>query len=309
MEQASTQTNQPAQSWKRKPEDTEPKYDKRSIFLVGHAGAGKTTSLKTLIGNDSFVEHVFLVSLEPSCRRAIAGRFPPEVMKRFHIVDVSPTSMKLQGLAALANKAQSYDNVNQPRERLQAAQAGARPEVRKAFDAESAAGKLLNKLTNIRTPKVDANGAIIKGEFDEWGDVQDFNDRCVLVLDSFTALTQIVMESAAGAGKIIKDRTDYGSAQDYLEALMMRLLDSVLHCHLVVLAHLDTSDSGSIASHIGGKIWGKMNRLFSDTVEACVTRDGNRLFRMDTSGVAGVKARSLESGNDRQQDFSPFFRK
>lgn len=247
------------------------------VMLIGAAGSGKTTSLKTLI--DAGLE-VFGIFTEPGYI-GILGDTPKD---KFHWAFVPPAAPSFKAMIDAAKKINMMD--------LQAL--SSLPAINKREYQEFI--KLLVLLENFKDERTGK----------EFGSVEAFDNSKVLVLDSLSGLNEMALNLQVG-GKPVKNRSDWGIAMDSLGKLIMRLC--VLNCHVVITAHPEKeTDEVTGAQHVmmstlGQKLAPKLPRFFDEVINT--VKKGKEFYWSTTTFNMDLKQRILPLEDEIPPTFAP----
>lgn len=255
------------------------------VLSIGDIGSGKTTLMKTLIGEGLTVMGVFT---EPA--QEVLGDTDPE---KLHWSYIKPVSSDIQNLIDAADKItkQTPDQVQQSRD-----------------TTRSDRNQYMPLLARFANYKCDRTGKEY-GNISTWG-----TDKC-LVLDSLSGLTIAALSAAVGQ-KYALTQPEFQIAQNMLENLV-NLLTTTLQCHVYITAHPEmevneiTGGRKIYPSTLGRKLAPKLPRNFSDVIQTQMVMDGTKpKWVIHTiSEEAVLKARNFPFGRDMPCSFAPAMKK
>lgn len=145
------------------------------------------------------------------------------------------------------------------------------------------------RLLTLLNDFIDARTGKSYGSVASWGP-----DRCIAI-DGLTGIGRCAMSLVVG-GKPVRDKPDYGIAQDQIESLLYMLCDNC-PCHFILDAHVDRQVdeiNGGLklmVSSVGKALAPKLPSMFSDVI--LTVRAGDQ-WSWDTSNSnADLKIRNL----------------
>jgi len=248
-----------------------------NILLIGASGAGKTTSIKTLIAQGITP---FCLFTEPGFE--VLGDIPAD---KLHWQYIRPANVEWASLIDVASKVTALQH--------------------DAVTALKDAGKgkytqFVDLLRGLNNFKCDRDGK-------EYGDVCKWGTDRAIVLDSLSGVNIMVMRHVIG-GKPTAHQGEWGSAMNSLENLIQKLCTDT-HCTFVLMAHaereVDEVQGGSklMASTLGKKLAPKLPRFFSDVILA--KKEGAKFSWTTIEAGADLKNRNLPLAEGQQPDFGP----
>jgi hypothetical protein len=271
---------------------TEAPYVKPPVtLLMGAAGAGKTTSLRTLV--EAGLE-LFVLVTEPTGIDSLLDSFKKHnlPLDKLHYHVVAPTAAGLKGLRQMATqiKAKGYEEL-----------ASLKSGIGKEYQTQAIA--FLDAIEDF----VDAR----TGE--SFGDVTEWDDTRAFVVDSMSGLNRIILDNTVGL-KPSMHQGEWGVAMNFCEQVIMTLT-STTKCHVVFTAHVEkepnelTGVPQTTFSSIGKKLAPKLTKMFSEVVLA-ERGDGSSNpqtgFKWSTAEQgADLKNRALPVGSNLLPSFVP----
>lgn len=248
-----------------------------NILLIGASGAGKTTSIKTLIAQGITP---FCLFTEPGFE--VLGDIPPE---QLHWQYIRPASVPWESLIDVSRKVTMlhHDAVTS----LKDTQKGTYVQY-------------TNFLTALNDFKCDRDGKSY-GDVCKWG-----TDRAIVV-DSLSGVNIMVMRHVIG-GKPTSHQGEWGSAMNSLENLIQKLCTDTF-CTFVLMAHaereVDEVQGGAklMASTLGKKLAPKLPRFFSEVLLA--KKDVATFSWTTIESGADLKSRFLPLSDKLKPDFGP----
>lgn len=218
-------------------------------LLMGAAGAGKTTSLRTLV--EAGLE-LFVIVTETTGVDSLIDSFMREKLPldKLHYHVVAPSAAGIKGLkeAARLIKAKGYEEL-----------ASLKSGIGKEHQTQMMA--FLEAIEDF----TDQHGV-------SFGDVTEWDDTRALVIDSMSGLNRIILDNTVGL-KPSMHQGEWGVAMNFAESLIMTLTSSV-KCHLVITAHIEREPNEITGvpiitmSSIGRKLAPKLQRMFSEVILA-----------------------------------------
>ena len=255
-------------------------------LLMGPAGSGKTTSLATFArkGLD-----VFVVVTEPTGADSLLDAWERENLdwNKLHFNVIPPASPGWGGLKDLAVRinSMSYKDISELK-------SGIGKEKMTQYPA------LIHSMENFRDEYHNR----------DFGDVTNWSDDRVLVLDSLSGLSLIAMQCTVGF-KPSPHQGEWGIAMNAVENLVFKL-SSDCKCYFVLTSHIEkepdeiTGMAKVTVSTLGRKLAPKIPRFFSEVIRS--RKDGTGKFLWATQdSEADLKNRALPSGSNLPQDFGP----
>jgi hypothetical protein len=248
-----------------------------NVLLIGASGAGKTTSIKTLI---SCGITPFCVFTEPGFE--VLGDIPAD---KLHWQYIRPASVEWESLISVARSvtALQHDAVTGLKD----------PGKGKYI-------QFVQFLTALNNFRCDRDGK-------EYGDVCKWGTDRALIVDSLSGVNIMVMRHVIG-GKPTAHQGEWGSAMNSLENLIQKLCTDT-QCTFVLMAHaereVDEVQGGAkiMASTLGKKLAPKIPRFFSDVVYA--KKDGAKFSWTTVEPGADLKNRNLPLRDNLAPDFGP----
>jgi hypothetical protein len=263
-------------------------YPGFNVLLMGPSGTGKTYSIKTLV---SAGVEVFCLFLEPGLETLI-GAYSDEgkpIPDNLHWHYLQPKS---QGFDQLF---QSSENIG----KFDLAALQKMKDIKRSQSNQMSA--LLTQLNDFTDQKTGQ----------KYGPVDGWDNSRVIVIDSFSALNRIALDTVVGT-KPIKDMAEWGIAQSLVMNLLHKLT-SGCNAHFVLIAHVEREIdqiSGGLklmVSALGKAITAQIPSLFSDVI--LTAREGST-FHWDTANsMADVKTRNLPISSKLPADFDQIFQK
>jgi hypothetical protein len=255
-----------------------------NCLIMGPAGSGKTYSLGSLA--DAGVE-VFYLGLE-SGLESLIGYFtdrgkpvPPNL--HWHILKAPDTSFL--DMAANATKINTLN--------LEALAKMSDPN-RSRHNQFISLLETLNNFVDQRDGK-------------SYGAVNDWEPSRALAIDGLTGVNNAALSLVVG-GKPVRSQSDWGIAQQQVEALLRKLCDGC-PCWFILLAHVEREQDmvlGGVklmASTLGKALAPKIPAMFSDVILS--VRDGTT-WKWDTANPqADLKTRNLAISSSLTPGFKP----
>lgn len=248
-----------------------------NVLLLGASGAGKTTSIKTLIKCGITP---FCVFTEPGFE--VLGDIPKE---KLHWCYIPPADTAWDAMIDSATKINqlSFESLT------------------KLTDINKRGyGQFIDLLRALNNFKCDRDGL-------EYGDVCTWGTNRAIVLDSLSGVNIMAMNLVVGS-KPVKHQGDWGVAMDNLERLIQKLCTST-QAMFILMAHAERETdevmggSKIMAATLGRKLAPRLPRFFSDVVLA--DKQGTK-FTWSTAALgADLKARNLALADGLPPDFGP----
>jgi Cdc6-like AAA superfamily ATPase len=211
------------------------------VLLMGTTGAGKTTSIKTLL--DQGLE-VFAIFTEP--RYDVLGQ---EVLDKIHFRYIAPAANSWSGLMQTAKLVNQMSN-----ESLQKMNQIAGNEYTQFID-------ILGLCNNF----VDQHGK-------SFGDVATWGTDRILWVDGLTGISKMARKLKAG-GKPVLTQPDWGVSMTMVQEFVDTLVTGTF-CHFVLVTHIEreidelTGASRTMVSTLGRKLAPMIPPNFGDVVLA-----------------------------------------
>jgi AAA domain-containing protein len=259
---------------------------KANILLLGPTGTGKNYACRTL---NPYFERIFWVSLEQGLTNVIfKDPLPPGFKEKNHYkyIPVATTPWDvLQSNAKMLNMLSPADlQKMRPRN----------PEKYQQF---------VQVYATLANFTCDCHNV-------PFGPVDDFDDKDVLILDSWTALSQMSRDLVTG-GKPIITQPEWGIAMDNLYSFLTKWCGD-LKCSTIILGHIEretdqmTGGTRLMISTLGAKLAPKLPRLFDEVI--LTKRIGDR-FTWSTADVdVDLKTRLLPIKDGLEPDFGLIFK-
>ena len=251
-----------------------------NVLLIGASGAGKTTSIKTLI---QLGITPFCIFTEPGFE--VLGDVPADKLHWQYIRPASIDWGTLQNLAGNVTRLQ-HDAVTALKD----------PDKHKYTQFVD----LLKALNNF---KCDRDGR-------EYGDVCKWGTDRAIVIDSLSGVNIMTMKMVIG-GKPTSHQGEWGSAMNMLESLIQKLCTDT-YCSFIMMAHaereIDEVQGGAkiMAATLGKKLAPKIPRFFSDVVYA--KKEGAKFSWSTIEPTADLKNRNLPLAENLPPDFEPLIK-
>lgn len=248
-----------------------------NILLIGASGAGKTTSIKTLIKEGITP---FCLFTEPGFE--VLGDIPAD---KLHWQYIRPASTPWPTIIDVADKVTKL-------------QFGAITDLKDPRKGDYV--QYVQFLTALNNFKCDRDGQ-------SYGDVCTWGTNRAVVVDSLSGVNIMVMRHVIG-GKPTAHVGEWGVAMNSLENLLQKLCTDTF-CPFVMMAHaereVDEVQGGSklMASTLGKKLAPKIPRFFSEVVYA--KKDGARFTWTTIESGADLKSRFLPLAENLPPDFAP----
>lgn len=250
-----------------------------NVILMGGVGAGKTTSIQTLIAKGITP---FCIFTEPG--QEVLGHIPSDQLHWHYIPPADQSWESMITLASTVNKI-SFEAVT------------------KMIDPQRTQyDQFVDLLTSLNNFRCDRTGESF-GDCCKWG-----TDRAVVV-DSLTGAGIMAMGLVVG-GKPVRHPGDWGMAMQFVENLFTKLCTAT-QCHFILMAHTEReTDENSLqggsrimVATLGKKLAPKMPRFFSDVVLA--EKTGPKYTWSTATVGAELKARNLPDATGLAPDFGP----
>lgn len=239
-----------------------------NVLLIGASGAGKTTSIKTLIAQGITP---FCLFTEPGFE--VIGDIPAD---KLHWQYLRPASVPWESMIDVSKKVTMLHH--EAVTALKDTQKGTYTQFT----------QLLTALNNF---KCDRDGK-------EYGDVCKWGTDRAIVLDSLSGVNIMVMRSVIG-GKPTAHVGEWGSAMNLLEALIQKLCTDTF-CSFIMMAHAERETdevfggAKLMAATLGKKLAPKIPRFFSEVLLA--KKDGMKFTWSTVESGADLKSRFLPAG-------------
>lgn len=263
-------------------------YPGFNSLIMGPSGTGKTYSLRTLA--DTGLE-TFCLFLEPGLETLIGAysdkgeSLPPNL----HWNYLQPRTQGFDNLKNMADMIGKFDLAG-----LSKMKDMKRSQSNQLLDLYT----ILNDFPDQRTGK-------------NFGPVDAWDNKTVLVIDSLSALNRICMDAVVGT-KPVKDMAEWGIAQSQVMNLLHKLTSGCL-CHFVLLAHVERETDlimGGVklmVSSLGKAITSQIPQPFSDVILS--SREGDKFYWDTANSLADVKTRNLPILSKLPSSFEPIWRK
>ena len=259
-----------------------------NVLLMGPAGTGKTFSIGTLVDLGLRV-HYFAFEAGSESLLGYWRDCKLPVPENLHIFTVKSATASWSEMADQVKQVNtlSYESLKKTSD----------PNRRKYDQFE----KFLRSFNDVSEDNSDQ----------KFGDVGDWGEDTVLVIDGLTGLGNAVMQAVIG-GKADRDQKDWGLAQNLLEG-MLRRLTSDCRCHFVLIAHVerevDVIGGGVkiMPSTLGKALPPKLAPMFSDVI--LTTRVGDKWAWDTSSALADVKTRNLPISATNAPTFKTIYEK
>jgi hypothetical protein len=263
-------------------------YPGFNVLLMGVSGTGKTFSLKTLV--DTGLE-TFCLFLEPGLETLIGAysdnNLPLPENLHFHYL--KPKTQGFDQLKKTADDIGKFDLTGLTRMKDM---------------NRSRANQMLDLYTQLNDFEDQKTGK-------KYGPVDAFDNRCVVAIDSLSALNRIAMDMVVGT-KPVRDQSDWGIAQNQIMAVLHKLTSGCV-CHFVLIAHVDREIDQILGgvklmvASLGKAITSQIPQPFSDVI---LSSRENANFHWDTANsLADVKTRNLPISSKLPPSFEPIWRK
>jgi hypothetical protein len=141
-----------------------------------------------------------------------------------------------------------------------------------------------------------------KTESENFGPIQAWTPRDVLVIDSLSALGNAAMDSVCAMNGRLGEKpyqSDYGDAQRMLEGFCQRLADEHVNTNVVVITHLkETEDDVGVKRRLPntvGKAFSSVIGRYFNSVALAMTKNrgkGNEVHVIVTKSTGGVELKS-----------------
>jgi hypothetical protein len=156
-------------------------------------------------------------------------------------------------------------------------------------------------------PKGDAWGKFI-GILGEWkdGDInlgkpQDWGTKDILVIDGLSRLSNAAFNHILAMNGRINARpeqSDFGSAQQLIERLLLNLYSSEFKCNVIMICHIaiqenEVGQNRGFAQSVGKALGPKIGQYFNHALMAKATGQGTgekRMIYTNTSGLIELKS-------------------
>lgn len=230
--------------------DTPPFVKPPVVLLMGAAGAGKSTSLRTYV--EAGLE-LFVLVTEPTGVDSLLDSFKTAglPLDKLHYHVVAPTAPGIKALKQMATtiKAKGY-------EELAALKTG----IGKEYQTQAMAF-----LETVEDFVDDRTG-------EAFGDVTEWDDTRAFVVDSMSGLNRIIIDNTVGL-KPSMHQGEWGVAMNFAEQVIM-MLTANTKCHVCFTAHVEkepnevTGVLQTTFASIGKKLAPKLTKMFSEVVLA-----------------------------------------
>lgn len=258
-----------------------------SILLMGAAGAGKSSSIATLI--KAGIE-VFAIMTEPNGADSVIDALKRLNLpiEKFHWRSITPVPAGWKSLRTMATsiKMLTYEALS-----------GIKSGIEKP--AMNQIEELLNHVENF----VDERTGQSYGDVTTWDDTRAFAVDSLSGINLMSWLMTVGYKPAAHQG-------EWGVAMNFEEQLILKMT-SDCYCYFLLTAHIDresdeiTGGSRIMAAALGRKLAPKISRFFSEVILAR-RGGGSTPFTWSTADAnADLKNRALPVGDNLQPDFAP----
>lgn len=258
-----------------------------SVLLQGESGAGKTSSIITLVaaGIETFVigtEPGFIDSLIDRCRELQLN------MSKLHWMSVLPATEGWEAIDEVAHRIGTLDF--------------------EGLAKIKGIGKDQTRIPNMKFLNALKN-FVCERDGKEYGSYTQWDDSRALVIDSLSGLSTIAWYLTVGY-KPTGAPGEWNTSMNYLEMLLMKI-NSDRKCYFVLTAHVEKEMDEILGvnrimvSTLGRKLAPKVPRFFSEVVYAQRTTTEPR-FRWSTIDAnAALKNRVLPIGAVLSPNFGP----
>lgn len=263
-------------------------YPGFNVLVMGPSGTGKTFSIRSLA--DTGLE-TFCLFLEPGLETLI-GAYSDKgdpLPSNLHWNYIQPRTQGFDNLKNMADMIGKFDLAG-----LSKMKDMKRSQSNQLLDLYT----ILNDFPDQRTGK-------------NFGPVDTWDNKTVLVVDSLSALNRICMDAVVGT-KPVKDMAEWGIAQNQVMNLLHKLTSGCL-CHFVLLAHVERETDlimGGVklmVSSLGKAITSQIPQPFSDVILS--SREGDKFYWDTANSLADVKTRNLPILSKLPSSFEPIWRK
>lgn len=252
------------------------------ILLLGQPGAGKTSSIATLI--KAGIE-CFCIFTEPGMGPLLdrVGKLGADTSK-LHWRYIPPAA---PSFTTLIDNARKINTLNQSV--LQKMDGLNRQDYGQFIEFVSC-------LANF----TDQDGK-------EFGSVDSWDASRALIVDSWSGINTMAMDLIVGA-KPIKSMADWGMAMDNISKLMQKLCGDT-RCFIIVTGHLEgeqdpiTGRIEQMLSTLGKKLAPTIPRMFDECVYAY--QEAGNFYWSTSSANINTKARMLPIADKQRPDFAP----
>lgn len=250
-----------------------------NILLQGASGAGKTTSIRTLLDIPDI--EVFAIFTDP--RYDVLGK---QVLDKIHYAYLSPATSDWDTMKRSARVINTMSN-----DSLQKVQGVEASKFTQYVD-------LLDLCNNF----VDQHG-------EEFGDILDWGTNRVFILDNLTGLSKMSRTLRVGS-KSVLSQPDWGVAMSLVQQFV-DILTMETTCHLVLMSHIereqDEIDGGTriMVSTLGRKLAPTIPPNFGDVILA--KREGTNFFWDTIDTRADLKSAFAGFGGKLPASFFPLF--
>lgn len=145
---------------------------------------------------------------------------------------------------------------------------------------------------------------------EQFGPVDEWGPRRVLVIDALTGINKMVLDLVTG-NRAIRSFPEWNVAQDQAARLIDKLTN--LYCSVIILAHLEperdevTGRVTNAPATIGRKLAPILGRNFDEVILSERT-DGRKFTWNNMTADVAVKSRYLPPSINLPQDYSAIFR-
>lgn len=145
----------------------------------------------------------------------------------------------------------------------------------------------------------------------KFGPVNKWDQTRALVIDGATGVSNAALSLVVG-GKPVRNQSDWGIAQNTVEALLRNLTDGC-PCHFILISHVERETDlvlGGIKlmiSTLGKALAPKIPAMFSDVI--LCERTGTEWKWNTASAMADVKTRNLPIAQDNKPSFKAIVEK
>lgn len=253
-----------------------------NLLLIGRSGAGKTSSLKTLLKvRDKYGLEIFAVFTEP--RFDVLGK---DFLDQIHWRYIPPARVGWQVLENLGKQINTMSN-----DALQKM---------RGINAESCTQYL--EVIGLMNNFVDQDGK-------SFGDVARWGTNRALILDGFTGISKMSRQLAVGF-KPTLSQPDWGTAMQNISVFVDTMTMST-RCHFIMIGHVEsemdelTGGTKNMVSTLGRKLSPTIPINFGDVILA--EREGSSFHWNTSDSRTDLKPGNLPISNKLPADFLPVF--